>query len=88
MEVLAESSLIELITQRGLDVDHIASNLNRKKRRSAGKRFGVLIANGEQAVEVEVKDGCVDRFVEILQDFLDLAHRCAGASTCTERFPI
>ena len=72
MEALVEGDLVELLSQRGIDVDHTVCNL--KSRNGAPRwEIDIIAANGDQVVAVEVKTTLKVRqvadFIETLKVF-------------------
>ena len=72
MEALVEGDLIELLRQRGVDVDHTASRL--KSRNGAPRwEIDIIAANGDEVVADEVKTTLkvaqVAQFIEKLKVF-------------------
>ena len=72
MEALVEGDLIELLRQRGIEVDHTVSRL---KSRNGARRWeiDIIAANGDEVVAVEVKTTLKVRqvadFIETLKVF-------------------
>ena len=72
MEALVEGDLVELLRQRGIDVDHTVCNL---KSRDGAPRWeiDIIAANGDEVVAVEVKTTLKVRqvadFIETLREF-------------------
>ena len=76
VEALVEGDLIELLAQRGIEVDHTVSNL--KSRNGARRReIDTISANGDEVVAVEVKTTLkvrhVAHFVETPKMFTEQA---------------
>ena len=72
MEALVEGDLVELLSQRGIEVDHTVCNL--KSRNGAPRReIDIIAANGDEVVAVEVKTTLkvrqVTDFIETLKVF-------------------
>ena len=72
MEALVEGDLVELLRQRGIDVDHTVCNL--KSRNGAPRwEIDIIAANGDEVVAVEVKTTLkvrqVAEFIETLKVF-------------------
>ena len=72
MEALVEGDLVELLSRRGIDVDHTVCNL--KSRNGAPRwEIDIIAANGDQVVAVEVKTTLKVRqvadFIETLKVF-------------------
>ena len=72
MEALVEGDLVELLSQRGIDVDHTVCNL--KSRNGAPRwEIDIIAANGDEVVAVEVKTTLKVRqvadFIETLKVF-------------------
>ena len=72
MEALVEGDLVELLSQRGLAVDHTVCNL-KSKNGAPRWEIDIIAANGEEVVAVEVKTTLKVRqvadFVEKLKVF-------------------
>ena len=72
MEALVEGDLVELLSQRGIEVDHTVCNL--KSRNGAPRwEIDIIAANGDEVVAVEVKTTLkvrqVTDFIETLKVF-------------------
>ena len=72
MEALVEGDLVELLSQRGIEVDHTVCNL--KSRNGAPRwEIDIIAANGDEVVAVEVKTTLkvkqVADFIETLKVF-------------------
>ena len=72
MEALVEGDLVELLSQRGIDVDHTVCNL--KSRNGAPRwEIDIIAASGDAVVAVEVKTTLKVRqvadFIETLEVF-------------------
>ncbi len=75
MEALVEGDLVELLNQRGIRVEHTATNL--KRERGARRwEIDILAVNGDEVVVVEVKTTLkvrhVDHLVGLLRDLPEL----------------
>ncbi len=82
MEALVEGDLVELLRQRGIDVEHTLTNVRHRRERSW--EFDIIAVNGAEVVVVEVKTTLkvrqVDRFVGRMQEFTDLMPRYRGST--------
>ena len=72
MEALVEGDLVELLSRRGIEVDHTVCNL--KSRNGAPRwEIDIIAANGDEVVAVEVKTSLKVRqvadFIETLKVF-------------------
>ena len=76
MEALVEGDLVELLSRRGLEVDHTVCNL-KSKNGAPRWEIDIIAANGEEVVAVEVKTTLkvkqVADFIETLKVFPDEA---------------
>ena len=76
MEALVEGDLIELLSRRGLEVDHTVCNL-KSKNGAPRWEIDIIAANGDEVVAVEVKTTLKVRqvadFIETLKVFPDEA---------------
>ena len=75
VESLVEGELVNLLRERGIQVNHTATNL----KDNIGERrwqIDILAVNGDEVVAVEVKTTLkkeyIDHFVNFLKDFKDL----------------
>ena len=75
MESLVEGELVNLLREKGIQVNHTATNI----KENTGKRrwqLDILAVNGDEVVAVEVKTTLrmehIDKFVEFLKDFKSL----------------
>ena len=72
MEALVEGDLVELLSRRGLEVDHTVCNL-KSKNGAPRWEIDIIAANGEEVVAVEVKTTLkvkqVADFIETLKVF-------------------
>ena len=72
MEALVEGDLVELLSQRGIDVDHTVCNL-KSKNGAPRWEIDIIAANGDEVVAVEVKTTLkvkqVTDFIETLKVF-------------------
>ena len=82
MEALVEGDLIELLTERGIEVEHTLTNVRHRGERSW--EFDIIAVNGTEEVVVEVKTTLkvrqVDHFVGRMQEFTDLMPRYRGST--------
>ena len=82
MEALVEGDLIELLKERGIEVEHTLTNVRHRGERSW--EFDIIAVNGAEVVVVEVKTTLkvrqVDRFVGLMQEFTDLMPRYRGST--------
>ena len=82
MEALVEGDLIELLTERGIEVEHTLTNVRHRGERSW--EFDIIAVNGTEVVVVEVKTTLkvrqVDHFVGRMQEFTDLMPRYRGST--------
>ena len=75
MEGLVEGELVNLLREKGIQVNHTATNV----KEDTGERrwqLDILAVNGDEVVAVEVKTTLrvehVDKFIEFLKDFKTL----------------
>ena len=75
MENLVEGELVNLLREKGIQVNHTATNI----KEDTGERrwqLDILAVNGDEVVAVEVKTTLrvehIDKFVEFLKDFKTL----------------
>ena len=82
MEALVEGDLIELLQERGIEVEHTLTNVRHRGERSW--EFDIIAVNGAEVVVVEVKTTLkvrqVDHFVGRMQEFTDLMPRYRGST--------
>ena len=75
MEALVEGDLITLLNQRGIEVEHTATNL-KQHRGERRWEIDILAVNGDEVVVVEVKTTLkvrhVDHLLALLRDFAEL----------------
>ena len=73
MEALVDGDLIELLNGRGIEVDHIMTNVVKRSGGQRRREVDILALNGDEVVAVEVKTTLkvrdVDRYLSVLEGF-------------------